>query len=455
MSKVDTLHFWCHKILPLVYDDSLSYYELLCKVVAKMNELIVSNNELSDVIKKEITEQVKEAIDSGALEDALDDALKEIKNTVSAEETARKNADTTLQDNIDKEVSDRKSADSTLSQRVYNHSLKGKKVLLIGDSMAYGTGNIIDDEPRGWAYYFEQITGCNADIIGLRQAGFIATTPYSPYAGLNFEQSLNSFASKLTSDKRNEYEVVLCVGGWNDNTTNLANNYESTVSDLHTAVNSFCRTCKKLFPNANLFLTPINVAKAITNPYWDSWMWIIRGAEVNGVPTTTESLFWMCNRTDWVNEDGVHPNEIGYGFIGHMLASWVLGGQPTYGASNKNTYADGVESEPSGNTCRCVNDGITTRLYGGLKATEKWVTMGTNGTLLMTVAIDYRPAYTQYLPVYVFYKQGETTQELRSTGWIIVSPNGQIRLGHIVNETILGQIYQPKLYFSCSWMRGY
>lgn len=29
----------CQKILPLVYDDSLSYYETLCKVVAKLNEL--------------------------------------------------------------------------------------------------------------------------------------------------------------------------------------------------------------------------------------------------------------------------------------------------------------------------------------------------------------------------------------------------------------------------------
>lgn len=33
------LRFWCHKILPLVYDESLSYYELLCKVVEKVNEM--------------------------------------------------------------------------------------------------------------------------------------------------------------------------------------------------------------------------------------------------------------------------------------------------------------------------------------------------------------------------------------------------------------------------------
>lgn len=31
--------FWCQKVLPLVYDDSLSYYETLCKVVAYLNEI--------------------------------------------------------------------------------------------------------------------------------------------------------------------------------------------------------------------------------------------------------------------------------------------------------------------------------------------------------------------------------------------------------------------------------
>lgn len=32
--------FWCYKVLPLVYDDSLSYYEVLCKVVKYINDLI-------------------------------------------------------------------------------------------------------------------------------------------------------------------------------------------------------------------------------------------------------------------------------------------------------------------------------------------------------------------------------------------------------------------------------
>lgn len=43
-------HFWCQKVLPLVYDDSLSYYEVLCKVVRYINELITTDNQIIEDI---------------------------------------------------------------------------------------------------------------------------------------------------------------------------------------------------------------------------------------------------------------------------------------------------------------------------------------------------------------------------------------------------------------------
>ena len=48
---LSTFKFWCYKVLPLVYDDSLSYYEVLCKVVNYINKLIeqdkIFGNELT------------------------------------------------------------------------------------------------------------------------------------------------------------------------------------------------------------------------------------------------------------------------------------------------------------------------------------------------------------------------------------------------------------------------
>ena len=37
VSMLNTMSFYCQPILPLVYDESMSYYETLCKVVGQLN----------------------------------------------------------------------------------------------------------------------------------------------------------------------------------------------------------------------------------------------------------------------------------------------------------------------------------------------------------------------------------------------------------------------------------
>lgn len=48
MNDLKPFRFWCQKVLPLVYDDSLSYYELLCKVIHYLNKTIENVNELGE-----------------------------------------------------------------------------------------------------------------------------------------------------------------------------------------------------------------------------------------------------------------------------------------------------------------------------------------------------------------------------------------------------------------------
>lgn len=48
--ETGSFKFWCQKVLPLVYDDSLSYYELLCKVVQYLNDVIENVDGLHDDI---------------------------------------------------------------------------------------------------------------------------------------------------------------------------------------------------------------------------------------------------------------------------------------------------------------------------------------------------------------------------------------------------------------------
>ena len=47
----EPVKFWCFKVLPLVYDDSLSYYEVLCKIRDKLNEMIGTMKGLDGTVK--------------------------------------------------------------------------------------------------------------------------------------------------------------------------------------------------------------------------------------------------------------------------------------------------------------------------------------------------------------------------------------------------------------------
>ena len=58
-SEQKELPYWCQKVLPLVYDESLSYYEVLAKMVTYINNLIddVATLETNLETLKEIVEE--------------------------------------------------------------------------------------------------------------------------------------------------------------------------------------------------------------------------------------------------------------------------------------------------------------------------------------------------------------------------------------------------------------
>lgn len=53
-------NWWCTHVLPLVYDDSLSYYEVLCKLKYKINEIVEKINDLYTNFKEYVLNVLKE-----------------------------------------------------------------------------------------------------------------------------------------------------------------------------------------------------------------------------------------------------------------------------------------------------------------------------------------------------------------------------------------------------------
>lgn len=68
---------WCQKVLPLVYDESLSYYELLCKVLAHLNMAIEDINELKQIVAGgvDVEKLVEEAVDKMVIDGTMDEIV--------------------------------------------------------------------------------------------------------------------------------------------------------------------------------------------------------------------------------------------------------------------------------------------------------------------------------------------------------------------------------------------
>lgn len=74
VSMLNKMRFYCQPILPLVYDESMSYYETLCKVVGQLNTTGETVNKLNEGLTGEIA-------DRQAADAELDERLKVIEDT--------------------------------------------------------------------------------------------------------------------------------------------------------------------------------------------------------------------------------------------------------------------------------------------------------------------------------------------------------------------------------------
>ena len=68
---IKELRFWVQKVLPLVYDDSLSYMELLNRVCFKLNEVIDLANGIDESITQQVNDIMNEWVEDGTFEELI------------------------------------------------------------------------------------------------------------------------------------------------------------------------------------------------------------------------------------------------------------------------------------------------------------------------------------------------------------------------------------------------
>lgn len=75
------LRFWCQKVLPLVYDESLSYYELLCKIMKHLSEAETDVSALEDWLAELDATAVKKIYSEFPLQASKDGNVVMLSNT--------------------------------------------------------------------------------------------------------------------------------------------------------------------------------------------------------------------------------------------------------------------------------------------------------------------------------------------------------------------------------------
>ena len=309
------LHF-CQKVLPLVYDDSLSYYEQLCKLTAKIGEVIDSLNINNEAIKElqDLYVQLKNYVDNYFtdlnIQDQINNKLDEM-----AEDGTLANI---INQEVFSEINTRIDGLSTQIDKI-NTELAGKPIwVLIGDSWSADDPASVNSRGGGesWYHEFEKIMNIEVKCYAEGGAGFVKKGLVN---NRTFVEQLDFANTDETLDK-SRVERIIVYGGVNDvrdssiedeniitGITQLATSYKTNFSNV---------PCDVFFYNSdqsNLNLRKLNLIK-------------------NASKTISENNMIFHNCATWIADNldlwqgTVHPNTKGTQRICNFMEQTFNGG---------------------------------------------------------------------------------------------------------------------------------
>ena len=102
-------------VIPQVYDDSLSYYEEINKILGCLSDISKAIDEYRANLSQEIIDRINAIAKEEAERKQADTTLQ---SNIDIEAQARTEADNTLTTNLNKEIQDRTNADTTLQANI-------------------------------------------------------------------------------------------------------------------------------------------------------------------------------------------------------------------------------------------------------------------------------------------------------------------------------------------------
>lgn len=297
MSDIKKLRFWVQRVLPLVYDDSLSYYELLSKVVDKINEMIDLVGNIGGTIEEEVNAIMNEWLESGRLDEIIQESIADF----DARITANTQAITVLQ-------AEQKYIDP--------RRLRGQRIVFFGDSWC--VGGSAGAAANRFTTQIATILGMTEENFGVGGAGFTRTN--------SIISQVTTATGTLTAAVRNAVPLVVLVGGVND----LDNMGDTNFSEFLNACSACVDAIHSAFPNALIVAGLCNTH--VSGVTFEQLNWITAAQErivyhkAYPVLVLKNIYNYVRNRTQWYVEDGLHLSAVGHGVFANDIVNAILGG---------------------------------------------------------------------------------------------------------------------------------
>lgn len=291
-SGIGSFRFWCQKTLPLVYDDSLSYYELLCKLAKFMQDAVEDISTL-DKAYLELQDYVNHYFDNLDVQEAIDAKLDEM------------------------------AEDGTLGNLISQYITRNNDVVIItasyGNPNDCGTANTFTVQCKN---RLEQNSGIKCYYGYRSAASFSGHFPLDQqYERITYMPAIDMALTNIANEGGDPSTVgqVIIVGGGND-----VWEYPNTTK-IETGMATVCARIKQEFPNA------------IIRFAWASW-------RINGL----SSIYTKYNETITLFKELCGRHGIGYchnsEFIFHQYYSdWYKAGDDLHPSELGSThFADGI-----------------------------------------------------------------------------------------------------------------
>lgn len=363
-------------ILPTVYGESLSYLEVLGKVVEAINGYNEAfNNGLTDEITAWIKANYNELFFNATYDADRDTLVMSLAETLAAKDgnepvsyfelagrvleivdAAVRERVTALETDMSEVQEGLTAAQQNIAKldTVTRNSWGLDNVVVLGDSYVQGYG-LSSPTTQNFAKVFCNMVGASkAQIFGGGGVGF---SHRSASINMNALEYFNSVKGTITEPEK--VESVLVCYGWND--------ADQTRDNITSGANSFWGAVKQYFPNATFYF--------FTNPAYtvvkkQTLQAVNSAAKANGA-RVIDSHYWMLLRDGSFQDDHVHPNASGAAEIATNLATSFLGGKPFNYAIKAVSNVDGFTFNLT-----AVNENIHVYLSGTKQSAERATRIG-------------------------------------------------------------------------------